>query len=397
MKRQSTTARLLRNINRSAVLDLVRSGEPLSRAGIARQLGLSLPTVIRVVDELAADGLVRESGAAVSTGGRPGALVEFAGAASTVVGVDVGGTKMLGAVADLCGHVVHEEYCAHPADATPDDYLQELCGLSERLLEVAADDGRRVRGIGVGVPATVAVPAGIVHWAPAVGWRDLPLRALLTQRFDLPVFVENDVNLMTLGELGFGAGRGLKNLALIAVGTGIGAGIVVGGALYRGAHHMAGEIGYLPPGVEFLGRRYPGFGALEGLASGAGIEQRAITLAETLDLPVSAASLTAAGVFAAARDGVAWASQLVAETADYLALAIASLSIVLDPELVVLGGGLAGSADLLVDPICARLDGVLLQMPPLVPSPLGRNAAALGAIMLVLHGTSEAVVVQQVV
>jgi predicted NBD/HSP70 family sugar kinase len=397
MKRQSTTARLLRSINRSAVLDLVRSGAPFSRADLARRLDLSLPTVIRVVDELAADGLVRESGAVVSTGGRPGALVEFAGAASTVIGVDIGGTKMMGAVADLCGHVVYEEYCPHPPDATPDDFLQELYGLVERLLQATVDDGRRVRGVGVGVPAAVTVPAGIVQWAPALGWRDLPLRALLSQRFRLPVFVENDVNLMTLGELGFGAGRGLKNLAVIAVGTGIGAGVVVGGALYRGAHQLAGEIGYLPPGVVFLGRRYPGFGALEGLASGAGIAQRAIALAGTLDLPISAEELSTAGVFAAARDGVAWASQLVAETVDYLALAIASLSVVLDPELVVLGGGLAGSADLLVDPICARLEGVLLQMPPLVPSLLGRNAAALGAIMLVLHGTAEAVVVQQVV
>ena len=394
MLRQTGTASLMRSINRSAILDLIRENSPIARSQIARQLNMSLPTVMRIVDELIAEDLVHPHGSNESTGGRPRPLLEFNGQAYAVVGVDLGGTKMFGTLADLNGSVQHEVYIPHDENET-DDCLERLCELIQRLLDVPRPAGQRVRGIGVGVPSITLTPEGIVTWAPSLGWRDLPLKKILTDRFAMPVLVENDVNLAALGEWGFGAGRGTQNMVCIAVGTGIGAGIIIGGALYGGHNQAAGEIGYLPPSIEYLGHCYDQFGSLENLASGTGIAARARQLLEKEGRPVPAEGLSAEDVFAAARRGEAWARQVVGDTVDYLSLAIAGVSALLNPEMVVLGGGVARSADLLIEPILRRLQGVVPFVPRVTASSLGRRAATMGAIMLVLHATTGYVVAQR--
>lgn len=143
------------------------------------------------------------------------------------------------------------------------------------------------------------------------------------------------------------------------------------------------------PGVQFLGRRYDQFGALESLASGTGIAERARQLLTEEGRHEEAQDLTAEDVFNAARRGEAWAQRIVAETADFLGLAVANIAALLDPEVVILGGGVAKSADLLIPLILQRLEGVIPFMPRLVASPLDRRAAVMGAIVLVLNGTTE--------
>ena len=391
---RSATASLMRSINRAAILDLIRQDGPIARSQIARQLSMSLPTVMRIVDELIDEDLVRPLDSREPTGGRPRSLLVFNGSAYAAVGVDLGGTKMFGTVADLAGNIQYEVYVPWK-DTDPGDSLERLCELIEELLDAPRPPGQRIRGIGVGAPGVTLSPDGVVTWAPSLGWRDLPLKEILTERFDVPVFVENDVNLAALGELGFGAGRSVKDLVCIAVGTGIGAGIITGGALYRGHTQAAGEIGYLVPGVEFLGQRYDQFGALESLASGTGIAQRARQLLEQQGMPVPSEGLSAEDVFDAVRRGEPWAQQVVDETVDYLSLAIASISALLDPEVIVLGGGVSRSADLLIEPVLQRLEGVTPSTPRLVASPLGRRAAVMGAIMLVLDATTEYFVVKR--
>lgn len=391
---QTITASLMRSINRAAILDLVRQEGPLARSAIARRLGMSLPTVMRIVGDLMEEDLVRFQGTSESTGGRPRALLEFNGNAYAVVGVDLGGTKMFGTVADLSGTVQHEIYLPHDCDG-PSDPLERLCELIEKLLDTPRPPGQRIRGIGIGAPGITLNREGIVTWAPSLGWRDLPLKQILTDRFDELIFVENDVRLAALGEWGFGAGRGAQSLVCIAVGTGIGAGIILGGALYRGHNQSAGEIGYLPPGPEFLGRRYDHFGALESLASGLGIAERGRRLLAQEGISAPSEKLTAEDVFAAVRRGEPWAQQVASETVDYLSLAIASISSLLDPEVIVLGGGVARSADLLIGPILQRLEGVVPFVPRLVASSLGRRSAVMGAIMLVLNATTERFMVRR--
>jgi len=369
------------------VLDLLRSASPLSRAEMARRLGMSMPTVARIVDELQAEGFVRADGRDSGRLGRPGELLSFNGAAHAVLGLDLGSVCFYGTVADLEGRIqceVRLDGGAGPADA-----FDRLCLLIDRLLSGPRPSNQRVRGIGIGVPGMVLHREGQVVWAPSLGWRDLALRGPLEERFRLPVLVENDVNLSALGELGFGAGRGLRDLVCLTVGTGVGAGIVIGGALYRGHRQAAGEVGYLVPDVALLGRPCPAFGHLESLASAAGVVARARAAG------AGRRDLTVDDVWAAARAGEGWALATVDETAAYLSLAIAAINTLLDPEAIILGGGAQAAADLLLPRILERLQGLAPYPPRLVASTLGYRAAAMGAVMLVLDATTERVVVEQ--
>jgi glucokinase len=385
----------MRSINRSAVLDLLRQESPLARTEIARRLNMSLPTVMRIVDELLAEELVRPVGHAAPSRGRPRALLEFSGAAHAVIGIDLGGVTWIGAIANLTGAVLHEvKVPGNGPDAAAN--LERLLALIAELLAVPLDDGQTLRGIGVGVPGLIRADDGSVTYAPSLGWRDVPVCAILGERFNLPVFVENDVNLAALGEWGFGAGRGASSLVCLSMGTGMGAGIIQDGAILRGYHQAAGEVGYLVPGADYLGKPYSSFGHLESLTASSGMAERAIQVkaAEGFARPGNGA-LTSDDVFLAARAGEHWAQVTIAEMVDYLSLAVLSVATVIDPELIVLGGGAARWAEDLIEPIRRRLEGVTLYMPRLEASPLGPRAAVMGAIMLVLNGTTEAVVARR--
>jgi len=391
---QTLTASLIRLVNTSAILELIRREGPISRTEIAERLQVSLPTVMRIVDDLAEEKLVKDSGKMQRSGGRRRSLLEFDSARYVVAGIDLGGTSMYGAASDLAGNFLYEASIECRNIQGQESYCC-LVELIENLLAHPALGGREVRGIGIGAPGVTLHQEGIVTWAPSLNWRDFPLKAQLSKHFDLPVIVDNDVNLAALGEMWFGAGHHARNLVLIAIGTGIGAGLIIDGALYRGAHQAAGEIGYVLPGKEALGRRYEGFGALESLASGTGVAERARRILAGEMKPDRLERLSAEDVFDAARRGEAWATTVINETVDYLAIAIAAVSVLLDPDLIVLGGSASTSADLLVEPILRRIEGVLPVTPHLAVSSLGRRAVVLGTITAILHNTIEHYVVRK--
>lgn len=127
-----------------------------------------------------------------------------------MVGVDLGGVRMFGTVADLSGNIQYETYSPH--GNTPEESMTGLIELIQRLLDAPRPNGQRIRGIGIGVPGVTLRPDGVVIWSPSMQWQDLPLKTIITERFDLPTFVDNDVNLVALGEWEFGAGQGIRNL-----------------------------------------------------------------------------------------------------------------------------------------------------------------------------------------
>lgn len=388
------TASEMRGINRSAILEIIRRESPISRTLIAQKLNVSLATVMRIVDELIEDELVRLEGTSEWTGGRRRSLLEFNSDGQVVVGIDMGGTKMFGAVSDLGGRVLEEIELSRHGTSGELTY-ERLVELIEALLSSQKINGRRVRGIGVGVPAVTLHKEGVVVWSPSLKWRDYPLKTMLADHFHYPITVDNDVNLAALGEQWFGAGQNCKNIVLIAIGTGIGAGVVIDGALYRGSNEASGEIGYLLPGREFLGRRYEDFGALENVASGTGIALRGReALKGQRDLS-ELENLISEDVFDAARRGETWAQAIIDETVDYLAIAIASIGAYFDPDVIILGGGVARSSDLLLKPILNRIEGTIPNLPRLVVSPLDRRAAVMGAITTILHNTSDFYVVRK--
>jgi predicted NBD/HSP70 family sugar kinase len=382
------TASVMRAINRSAILEIIRRNSPISRTAIAERLDVSLPTVMRIVDELMEEGFVRAQGNTEWSGGRRRPLLEFSGESFVVLGIDIGGMKMYGAISDLGGNVLDEVDMGGHALSVEENY-ERLTGLIDTLLASSKVEGRRVRGIGIGVPGITLHKDGIVKWAFSLKWRDFPLKARLKEKYDLPITVDNDVNLAAMGELWFGADRDIRNMILITVGYGIGAGIIIDRALYRGGSEASGEIGNFIPGPEFLDKNYKDFGALESVASGIGILERARTSLKSRRDPAELESLTVDDVFTAARQGQRWAAAIIDQVVDYLAIAIANLTVSFDPELIVLGGSISPFADLLVEPILQRMKDAIPALPRLVVSNLGLRAGVMGAITNVLHNTSD--------
>lgn len=392
--RITITSAAMRDINRSAILEIIRRESPISRSTIAERLDVSLPTVMRIVDELIEEGFVKLQGGTEWSGGRRRPLLEFDAKGHLVIGVDMGGTKIFGALSDLGGTILDEVNNTQHG-STGEDSFNRLTDLIDRLLASPKLDGRKVHGIGVGAPGITLHNEGIVTWAATLHWKDFPLKTRLMERYPHPITVDNDVNLAALGELWFGAGQNVQNMVMIAIGTGIGAGIIIDGALYRGASEASGEIGNMLPGSEFLGRNYEAFGALESVASGTGIAERARAALQGKRSSSELESLTSEDVFEASKHGEDWACKIITETVDYLAIAIANLSVSFDPELIVLGGGVSRSADMLVEPILKRMQGCIPTLPKLVVSNLGLKAGVMGAITNVLHNTANFYIVHK--
>ncbi len=296
----------------------------------------------------------------------------------TIIGFDVGGTKMFGALVNLEGKIL-EEINLDSHQSSGNDSFEILCNQIQELLEISDKNEQQIKGIVVGLPGITHNELGIVKWAPSLNWRDLPLKEKLQNRFNLPTMIDNDLNLATLGEHQYGLGQGVKNMVFIAIGTGVGAGIIINGSLYRGHTGSAGEIGYLIPNKDALGKKYEGFGALESIVSGTGIANRAQKFLSKKQKNIPYGNISAFDVFQAARLGDDWATEIIDETVDYLSIAVANISTLFDPELIVMGGGVSNSGDLLIKPILNRIEYVIPQIPRLEVSLLGKRAAVLGA------------------
>lgn len=388
-------ATLLRKVNESAILELIRERGPISRSDLARLLHLSPPTITRIVNPLIEAGLVLEGDPGDSKGGRRPILLTFNSRASLIVGVYVG-QNLVGALADLNGEIFERRTLPSlPGEegiARLVEFIRDLCRSAEYY-------GAPLRGVGVGVPSITLFTEGIVTWAPSFGWRALPLKRRLEEVLGLPVFIENSVNLIALGESWRGAGQGLRNLLCIMIGDSIGAGLILNGQLYRGSDDAAGEIGYTIPNEQFLGRTYDDYGCLEGLAGSSGIVRRTRQRLEA-GLPSSLtqtdpAKLTAEMVLTAARAGDTLAQRVVQETVDYLSIAVANAAAIINPDRIIIGGDLAEFGDLFVEPIRARIQGLIPVAPEIRLSDLGLDAAVLGAVATALRQTSDWLFVQR--
>ncbi|MEN8674372.1 ROK family glucokinase [Nocardioides sp.] len=273
---------------------------------------------------------------------------------SLTCGIDIGGTKIAGAVVDERGQVLAEHRIESPAS----DAVAVEDAVAALVTELASR--HEVTAVGIGAAGYVDAGRSIVMFAPNIAWRDEDLRAEIESRVSLPVVVENDANAAAWGEFAFGAAADVDDMLMITVGTGVGGGLVLGGDLYRGAFGAAGEIGHLrvvrggrPCGCGNLG-------CLEQYASGSALVIQTRALAgspEAADLLARAGGDTLAidgpMITRAATEGDAFAVAMLAELGTWLGEAIASLAAVLDPGAVVIGGGVSESGDLLLDPIRA--------------------------------------------
>lgn len=264
--------------------------------------------------------------------------------------------------------------------------LELIMALFDFLIATAKEMGSPAMAVGVAVPGVVRVPEGSVGSIPEFGWNDLPLGRLLRDRCDVPVIVENDANAIAFGELHRGAGKGLSSLVAIFLGRGFGAGIITNGELYRGARAEAGEIGYLLMDRFALTRRYGESGDLEDRIGSVALTRRAIE--RDIPLPESG-SVTAEYIFELAKAGNSAAIEIGDEILDMVSIAIASLVVVLDPELVVVGSSFLGGATASITAINERLSGRIIRVPRLEPTTFGENAVLIGVAELAVAEVND--------
>lgn len=400
----SPSTQIVKNVNKHAVLDLIRfTPGGISRVELAQRMDLSRAAMTAIVNDLLGTDVIHETEARNSQSGRPPIILEINAKHGHVVGVDMGATHLGLVLADFSGHVLDEvEIPSNIADG-PAACLQRA---DEQVRSVLAKNNMQmsqIMAIGLGVPGPVASEAGMVYAPPIMpGWDGFPIQASLQEKWGLPVALNNDAELGALGEWAFGAGRGENYLAYIKVGTGVGSGLLLNGQIYRGATGSAGEIGHLT--IEENGPLCAcgNTGCLEAVAGGRAIAQQAQeavrkgqrTLLATLG---PAENLTARDVAAAARRGDLVAQQIITRAGRYLGIAIAGLVNLVNPNVVVVGGGVAQIGDLLLQPIRDTVSRRSLQASArtvkINTAILHRRSSSMGAVVqalsIALHQVAE--------
>jgi N-acetylglucosamine repressor len=384
--------RAIREVNRSIILDLVRRDRRISRTELARRSKLTKPTVSTIVDELIADGVVREVGfgASVAGGGRPARLLDFNEDSAAYLGIHFGMHTITVAVADARGHIAVTR--SRPAILNaPARSLKALRPLIADALRAAKVPRSRIEGAGATVPGLYDQESGVCVLAPNLGWHDFPVRAALAEELGMPVNVNNITHAAAVAEGRVGAAQGARSYAWVYVGMGIGAGIVADGRLFFGQRGFSGEIGHCPVvsdgPVCGCGRN----GCLETVASTMAITraaEAAIAAGEQTVLR-DRTSLDAATIVEAARGGDAVTRRILAQAGEHLGRGISYLLNLLNPEMVILAGPYIEAGETLLRPLRESVDRHSVQPKgvAIVPSTLGERADVIGSVLLVMDQT----------
>lgn len=384
----------MRNRNRGRVLDVLRERGHVTQGDLSRITGLSRSTVSTLVGELRGAGHIaelqearpEEVDSAAGQVGRPPVFLVLEPSAGCALGIDFGHTHVRVALSDLSHRIIREREAAITVDDDPIGSLDTAAGLAKQMLAEAAVGSGAVIGCGMGVPGPVDYRHGRVGSTSILpGWLGIQAADEMTRRLHLPVVVDNDANLGALAEASWGAARGHENVAYIKASSGIGAGLVLGGRLHRGANGTAGEIGHdiVDEAGPFC--RCGNRGCLEALAGGAAITESLnrsrrdqLTLGQILEL---------------AGEGDLTCRRALAEVGRQLGVAAARLCNLVNPDRVVLGGILARAGELVIGPMreSVRRYAVdsAMNVVQIVPSEFGERAGVMGALALVLREESR--------
>ncbi|KJY38067.1 MULTISPECIES: ROK family transcriptional regulator [Streptomyces] len=369
----------LHRANLERVVRAVRLAGSLTQAEIARTTGLSAATVSNIVRELKEGGTVEVTD--TSAGGRRARSVSLSGDAGIVIGVDFGHTHLRVAVGNLAHQVLAEESEPLDVDASWVDGFDRAEALVGRLVQQVGVARDKVIGVGLGVPGPIDVESGTLgSTAILPGWAGINPRQELSQRLGVPVYVDNDANLGALGELVWGSGRGVRDLAYIKVASGVGAGLVINGQIYRGPGGTAGEIGHITLDESGPVCRCGNRGCLETFAAA----RYVLPLLQGSHGP----ELTMEKVVELAREGDPGCRRVISDVGRHVGSGVASLCNLLNPSRIVLGGSLADAGELVLAPIRESVGRYAIpsaarQLSVLTGS-LGGRAEVLGALALVL-------------
>ena len=377
--RKTGDLNLVKEINKSIVLDYIRHQSPISRARIAELAGLTKATVSSLVNELIGSRLVQEIGAGASSGGRKPMMLLFNGTAGYSIGVDLGVDYILVVLTDLSGRIVFERRHAH-TNTSVERVIDALKAAIREAADQAPASAYGIIGIGIGIPG-ISDGQGRVLFAPNLGWENVPLGPAIEEAFGVPVVIDNEANAGAVGELQFGTGQAADNLVYLSIGSGIGTGIVLNKELYRGSSGFSGEFGHTSIELEGKPCRCGNRGCWELYASESALLEEARKQLEDRGLDVGR-------LIRLAEQGDEAAIRLFERWGFYLGIGIVNIMNGINPGLIVIGGKLAEAEQWLKAPLLAAVERRSMPYPR---AGMGLKFSGLGARSTVLGACSFAI------
>lgn len=375
--------KLMREINSSIILDLLKEKAPLSKYEISKITGLSAPAVSKIVTDLIKIGIIKVVGIGESIGGRPPVLLDLDLEGGFIIGIDVGNDDVTAIVVNFLGNVVSKVSISIGVKDSEFIIFDKIINSISQTIERSGKDRSLFLGMGIGVSGDIDTVNGVVRHATRLNWYNVPLKSIVENSFHLPVYINENVRLLSFAENWYGAGKNYDNIVCIRIGDDIGAGIIIAGELFDGSNSKAGvDIGHMiidPDGEECIcGNK----GCLGTLISSDAIIKRSENRFPEL------ASITVKDIAKLAKSGDDKAAEIMDETAKWLALALMNIITLLDPEIIIIGGGIAEAGEVLFEPVRKHMrehSRYSSDQTRVVPSILGPDAYAIGAAAVVLH------------
>ncbi|ADU29319.1 ROK family transcriptional regulator [Evansella cellulosilytica] len=388
---------LMKSLNRTLILNTIRTKGVIPRSEIAKLTKLTPPTVTNIVNELIREDLVVETEPGTSSGGRKPILLSINGKARFIIGVDIGVSgKIRFGVSDLNGQIVKREVKHLPNGSTSEKEFVKLLVTSLRaLIGSLGSDKEKLIGVGIAMHGMVDSEQGIALWAPSLKFKDLPLKEELERALNLPIRVENDAKALAIGEVWFGNGQGEESLVCINVGEGVGAGVILDGKLLHGNDHIAGEVGHTI--IDLSGPKCScgNYGCLQAFASGQALKERALK-----ELALGRSSVLQEKckgdfdlvdgrlIYEAALEGDSLSIDVLHQTGRYLAVGILNILHFYNPGRIIIGGGVSKAERFILEPIHELVKKRALtprsKNTRITVSELGEEGSLVGAITLVL-------------
>ena len=396
---RTASSKLQYKINMSIIFNHLRENGPISRAKISRDLKISAPAVSRVIDKLIKDGYVVETEKLKTKGGKRPTPLKINQDKGFVIGIDLGKEKFKLALTNFNGETV-ERYKGFKIlnyKNIAEKMVSEIKKFLNKYNQEKKLEKNKVKAICVGVPADIDTDSGEIISAPLYGnWKDLNLKKILRSEFNIPVYIENDVNLSTLGEKHYGEGKEFSDVVFVEISNGIGAGIIIDNHLHRGFHGSAGEVGFTIVNASNLGFKIKNKGFLEKFASVESIKKKAIReikeggktiITDMVENDIE--KIEPSLVCEAAIKGDELANNIIEEMVNYLSVGIMNLIIILNPQIIVLGGDVCSLPEvrrLFIEPIVKKIKSSLpFEIPEIKLSLLNEDAGIIGASFLAVE------------
>lgn len=379
---QRGTFQMMKSVNKSIILNKIRTAEPISRAQIAKETKLTPPTVSSIVKELIEQGIVRESDLGESKGGRKPTMLLIKSDAFYIIGVDAGPETVECVLTDLSGKVFERTTSTLEMPMTNDRFIAILKENIYQILHSSTTNPDEIIGIGVAMHGVVDVETGTSLLAPNLNLKNIPIKAELEKEFDLIIKVENDARAMALGESWFGGHGYLDSMVAVNIGRGVGSGIVINGKLYHGQQDIAGEVGHMTIDINGEICECGNRGCFQTFVSGAAIAERARKKVQ------GKTSMSGQKIFELAQSGNQSYVEILQETGRIIGIGLTNLIHLVNPEKIVLGGGVMKSEQFILPIIKETIEQHALipeaKETDVTVTKLGNDATLLGAVSLFL-------------